>query len=144
MSTNRLSAKDIKREWHLIDAKNQILGRLSTQIAQVLMGKDKPFYVPYLEMGDNVVVINAAKILISGKKTQQKKYYHHSGYPGGFKVENLAQLLVRKPEEVILRAVKGMLPKNKLGQKMIKRLHLFSGPTHSFEKQLKGAIDARQ
>lgn len=137
MSTNSVSAKDIKREWHLIDAKNKILGRLSTDVAKLLTGKNKPSFVPYLDMGDNVVVINASKVKVTGKKETQKRYIRHSGYPGGFKEEKLEQLRERKPEEIITHAVKGMVPKTKLGRVMLKKLHVYPGSTHPFKKELK-------
>jgi len=127
MSTNVLSAKDIKREKHTIDASNQILGRLSTEVAKLLMGKHKPQFVPYLDTGDFVVVTNAFKIMVSGKKTTDKKYYRHSGYPGGLKTETFDKLIVRKPEFIIEHAVKGMLPKGKLGRAMFKKLTVYKG-----------------
>lgn len=127
MSTNVLSAKDIKRERHVVDASGQILGRLSTEVAKLLMGKHKPSYVPYLDAGDYVVVTNASKVKVSGKKTTQKKYVRHSGYPGGLKEETFDKLIVRKPEAVIEHAIKGMLPKNKLGRQMIKKLTVYAG-----------------
>lgn len=136
MSTNVVSAKDIKREWHLIDAKNQILGRVSTEVATILMGKKKSNYVPYLDMGDYVVVINAGKVKVTGKKEEEKKYYNHSGYPGGLRTETLASLRERRPEKIIEHAVWGMIPKGPLGRKMIKKLHVFAGSQHSFEKQV--------
>ncbi|MFH0937263.1 MAG: 50S ribosomal protein L13 [Candidatus Daviesbacteria bacterium] len=138
MGTNRVSAKEIKRDWHLIDAKNQILGRMATNIATLLMGKNKPNFVPYLDMGDNVVVINAAKVKVSGKKESQKEYVRHSGYPGGRKVEKIAEVRKSKPEQIITHAVAGMVPKNKLGRVMLKKLHVFEGAEHSFKNQLKG------
>lgn len=125
MSTNTLSAKDIKRDKHVIDASGQILGRLSTQVAKLLMGKHKPQYVPYLDTGDFVVVTNAAKVKVTGKKFNQKKYISHSGYPGGLKVETYDKLITRKPEAIIEHAVRGMLPKNKLGRAMIKKLKVY-------------------
>lgn len=137
MSTNVVSAKDIKRSWYLIDAKNEVLGRLATDAATILMGKKKPQYVPYLDMGDNVVVINAAKVKVTGRKEAEKKYVRHSGYPGGLKTETLAQLRERRPADIITHAVKGMLPKSKLGKGMIKKLHVFSGTDHPFKKQFK-------
>lgn len=137
MTTNKFSAKDIQRSWHLIDAKNQILGRVATEAAKLLMGKHKPQFVPYLDMGDNVVVINAAKVAVSGKKENQKKYTRYSGYPGGLKVEKLSSLRQRQPEKIIIHAVSGMLPKNKLGRKRLQKLHVFAGAKHPFEKQLK-------
>lgn len=136
MSTNVVSAKDIKRSWHQIDVKGKILGRVATDIAKILSGKNKPNYVPYLDQGDFVVVVNASQVRVSGKKPDQKVYFRHSGYPGGDKKENFNRLIQRKPDEVIRHAVKGMLPKNRLGDKMIKKLHIFSDDKHPFEKQL--------
>lgn len=127
MSTNILSAKDIKREAHVIDAEDQILGRLATTIATKLSGKDKPSYVPYLDCGDFVVVKNAAKIKVTGKKASQKRYVRHSGYSGGLKVEIFQDLIKRRPEAVIEHAVRGMLPKTKLGRVMIKKLKVYGG-----------------
>lgn len=138
MNTNKLSAKNITRSWHLVDVKDAILGRASSQIARILIGKNKPNYVTYLDMGDTVVVINAALVKVSGKKLEQKKYFRHSGYPGGLREEGLDELLLRKPEQVIIHAVKGMLPKNKLGPKMLKRLHVFAKAEHPFTKNLNG------
>lgn len=125
MSTNVLSIKDIKREKHVIDASGQILGRLATQVARFLQGKHKPNYVPYLDCGDFVIVTNASKIKVTGKKMQDKKYVRHSGYPGGLKEEPLEKLLVRRPEYVVEHAVWGMMPKGKLGRQMIKKLKVY-------------------
>ena len=119
MSTNVLSAKDIKREIHTIDADGKILGRLAATVARILMGKNKPQYVPYLDSGDFVVVTNAAKIKVTGKKAAQKKYVNHSGYPGGLRVETFDKLILRRPEKIIEHAIAGMLPKGKLGRKMV-------------------------
>lgn len=138
MSTNNLSAKSINRNWEVVDAKNQILGRLATEIATKLMGKNKPNFVTYLDNGDNVVVINASKVVITGKKEQQKKYVRHSGFPGGLKVEILKDVRADKPETMITHAVKGMLPKSKLGRQMIKKLHVFASSEHSFKDKIKG------
>lgn len=137
MSTNVFSAKDIKRGWHLVDARNQTLGRLATGVARVLMGKNKPNWVPYLDNGDFVVVTNAAEVKISGKKPAQKIYTRHSGYPGGLKQETFSDLQKRRPTEIIRHAVKGMLPKSKLGDKMIKKLYIYPASEHP-HKQLKG------
>ncbi|MBI2599858.1 50S ribosomal protein L13 [Candidatus Daviesbacteria bacterium] len=137
MSTNKLSAKNIKREWHLIDAKDKVLGRLATEVATILMGKKKPEYVPYLDTGDFVVVTNAAKVKLTGKKMQTKEYKRHSGYPGGLKVETFDKIIERKPEFVIEHAVAGMLPRTKLGREMIKKLKVFAGEDHTFQKQVK-------
>lgn len=136
MSTNILKLKDIRRSWHLVDAKDEILGRLATGIATKLSGKDKAYFVPYLDSGDYVVVTNAALVKITGKKNEQKKYVRHSGYPGGLKVETFSKLIERRPEQIIRHAVSGMLPKNRLGRKMIKKLHVFASSEHPFEKQL--------
>ncbi|MEX0887985.1 MAG: 50S ribosomal protein L13 [Patescibacteria group bacterium] len=115
----------ILRSWHLLDAENQILGRLSTQAARLLMGKDKPERVPYLDRGDYVVVINAAKVAVTGKKEVQKRYFRYSGYPSGLKSETLGALRKRRPTEIIRRAVLGMLPDNKLSRKMITRFFVY-------------------
>lgn len=126
MSTNVVSAKDIKRETHRIDASGKILGRLATEIATFLMGKKKANYIPYLDMGDFVVVTNASKVKLTGKKMQEKKYTRHSGYPGGLKVETFGKIIERRPQYVIEHAVKGMLPHNKLGRQMIKKLKVYA------------------
>lgn len=127
MSTNKLSAKNIKREKYVIDASGKILGRLATEVATILMGKKKPAYVPYLDTGDFVVVTNASKIKVTGKKMKDKIYTRHSGYPGGLKVETFDKMIARKPEYIIEHAVSGMLPHNRLGRKMIKKLKVFAG-----------------
>lgn len=126
MSTNVVSLKNIKREKHTIDASGKILGRLATEVATILMGKNKPNYVPYLDMGDYVVVTNAAKVKLTGKKKLAKKYIRHSGYPGGLKSETFDKMILRKPEYVIEHAVKGMLPRSRLGRQMIKKLKIFA------------------
>lgn len=126
MSTNKLSVKSIKRETHTIDASGKILGRLATEVATILMGKKKPQFVPYLDTGDFVVVTNAGKVRVTGKKTQDKIYVRHSGYPGGLKVESFEKMIVRKPEYIIEHAVKGMLPHSRLGREMIKKLKVFA------------------
>lgn len=127
MSTNVLSIKDIQRQTHTIDASGKILGRLATEVATLLMGKNKPHFVPYLDTGDFVIITNAAKIKVSGKKESQKVYVRHSGYPGGLKTETFDKLILRKPEYIIEHAVKGMLPHTKLGRKMIKKLKVHAG-----------------
>lgn len=136
MSTNVLKASHIKRSWHLVDVKGKVLGRIATEIAKKLSGKDKVNYVPYLDLGDFVVVINASGVKLTGKKAEQKNYMRHSGYPGGLTVESFSRLIVRRPDEVIRHAVKGMIPKNKLGSSMLKRLHVFASSAHPFAKQL--------
>ena len=125
--------KDIERKWHLIDAQNKILGRLSSEVAMHLMGKNKVLYTPYLDTGDFVVVINAQQVSLSGKKENQKKYYRHSGYPGGLYVKTAAQIKNQKPEELIKNAVIGMLPKTKLGKIMLKKLYIFPETSHPYK-----------
>ena len=118
------------KHWFIVNAKNKVLGRLATRIAIILMGKHKPTWQPYLDDGDNIIVINAAKVKLTGKKEKQKEYFRYSGYPGGLKVEVLEKLRVRKPVYIIEHAVKGMLPKNRLGAVMIKNLHVYAGDNH--------------
>ena len=130
--TNATKLNDIKRDWHLIDVKDLVLGRQATKIAQLLMGKSKAYFVRNLDCGDYVVVINAQQIAVSGKKETDKSYKRHSGYPGGFKSETLKELRERKPEDIIVHAVKGMLPDNRLRAQMLKRLFVFSGSEHRF------------
>ena len=135
MSTNVVSAKSIQRNWHLIDAKDQVLGRLSTVIANKLSGKLKTQFVPYLDMGDYVVVTNASAIKVSGRKAEQKKYFSHSGYPGGLRTQTYANMIADKPQEVIKHAIKGMLPNNKLRPKMLKKLFVFADANHPYKSK---------
>jgi large subunit ribosomal protein L13 len=136
MKTYSAKAADITHEWHLIDAADQTLGRLSTQIARLLMGKHKPMFTPSQDTGDYVVVINASKIRFTGNKAKQKLYYRHSGYPGGFKSISLEDLMKKDPARVIQHSVGGMLPHNRLGAVMRKRLRVFSDDKHTHEAQL--------
>jgi len=126
---------EIERAWRVVDAEGAILGRLATQIASTLRGKHKPTFAPHLDTGDAVVVINAAKIKVTGNKLKDKAYIRHSGYPGGFKSETLERLLERRPEEVIRRAVRGMLPQNRLGEQMARKLYIYAGPEHPHQAQ---------
>lgn len=128
---------EIKRDWHLINAKNEVLGRLSTGIAGFLMGKNKPYFVRHLDCGDFVVVINAKEIKVTGKKEKQKTYGHYSGYPGGLKIKTLAQVRQENPTRIIFEAVKGMLPHNKLGDRMITRLYLYADENHPYGDKFK-------
>ena len=137
MKTFSLKTADIKRQWHVFDAKGQTLGRIASQIAGLLMGKTKSGFSRHLDMGDQVVVINAGEVSVTGRKENQKEYYRHSGYPGGFKITSLAQLRQTHPDRIILHAVSGMLPKNKLHDRMLKHLHIFSGPEHPYKSQFK-------
>jgi large subunit ribosomal protein L13 len=135
MRTYSPSAKDITREWFVVDAEGQTLGRLATRIATVLRGKHKPTFTPHMDMGDHVIVINADKIVLSGAKAEQKLYYSHSGFPGGIKSVPFATMLHKQPTDVVEKAVKGMLPKNKLGRAMGKKLKVYAGATHPHAAQ---------
>ncbi|HNS02422.1 MAG TPA: 50S ribosomal protein L13 [Anaerolineae bacterium] len=135
MRTYSTKPEDIKREWFVIDATGMTLGRLATQIAAVLKGKHKPIYSPHMDTGDFVVVINAHKVRVTGRKLDQKFYYRHSGYPGGLKEISLRDQLDRHPDRVIRFAVRGMLPKNRLGRQMIKKLKVYATPGHPHEAQ---------
>lgn len=120
----------IERKWYVVDAAGQTLGRLASEVATVLRGKNKPTYTPHVDTGDYVIVVNAEKIKVTGKKMNQKVYYHHSDYVGGMKETTLAEMMDKKPERVIELAVKGMLPKGPLGREMYKKLHVYAGPDH--------------
>jgi len=126
---------EVEREWFVVDAQGQTLGRLATQIATLLRGKHKPIYTPHVDCGDHVIVVNADKINVTGQKLDQKIYYRHSGYPGGLKQVTLRRRLQTHPERVIESAVRGMLPKNRLGRKMFKKLKVYAGPNHPHEAQ---------
>ncbi len=130
MKTYHVRKEDVVRSWWVVDAQGKTLGRLASQIARVLMGKHKPYYQPDVDCGDFVIVLNADKVVVTGKKLEQKKYYFHSNYPGGLKERTLAWMLEHKPEEVIRLAVKRMLPKNRLGHRMLKRLKVYRGSEH--------------
>ena len=130
MKTKSFKIGEVDQKWHLIDAENKTLGRLSSRVSSILMGKNKSQYTPNNDLGDFVVIINAEKIKLTGNKESQKKYFRHSGYPGGLKSTNVQELRKDKPEQIILRAVKGMLPKNKLADKMISKLKVYKGPAH--------------
>jgi len=130
-----LKKEDVKRDWYIVDAAGKTLGRLATEIAKILMGKHKVTYTPHVDNGDFVIVINADKIHVTGKKLDKKIYYKHTGYFGHLKEETLRQKLQKKPEEVIYLAVRGMLPKNKLRKGMLKRLKVYAGPEHPYKAQ---------
>lgn len=135
MSTPFPSAKDIQRRWWTVDADGQILGRLATSVARLLMGKHKPIYTPFLDVGDHVVIINAEKIVLTGNKLDAKKYYRYSGYPGGLRETNARRLLEEHPERVLEFAVKGMLPKGSLGRDMYRKLRVYAGSEHPHTAQ---------
>lgn len=145
--TYSLKAGEIDKAWHVIDAEGQILGRLASRAATLLMGKHKPTYSPHLDMGDFVVVVNAARVRVTGKKREDKVYYRHSGYMGGLKETTLEEMLLKKPERVIELAVRGMLPRNKLGRRLLRHLKVYAGPDHphvaqvnASRKRLEGAV----
>ena len=135
MKTYSTKAKDIEREWLVIDAADRTLGSVATQAASLLSGKHKPIYAPYIDTGDYVVVVNAAKVTVTGKKAEQKIYYRYSGYPGGLKSQSFKELLSKNPSRVIELAVKGMLPHNRLGRAMFKKLRVYPGDKHPHQAQ---------
>ena len=137
MKTYSTKASDIKREWHVIDASDKVLGKLATQVAGLLMGKHKPIFSRHLDTGDFVVVINADKVRVTGNKARQKLYYRHSGYPGGLKSISLDKMMQTNPTRVIEHAVKGMLPHTRLGASMVKKLKVYVGDTHPHQAQTK-------
>jgi large subunit ribosomal protein L13 len=134
-STYMAKPAEIKRKWLLIDAEGKTLGRLASEIAALLRGKHKPTYTPHVDSGDHVVIINASKVVVSGNKAQDKLYYRYSGYPGGLRAVNFATLMEKKPTEAVYLAVKGMLPHNKLGRAMLKKLRVYAGPEHEHAAQ---------
>lgn len=137
LTKNTYTAKpaDIERRWYVVDAEGQVLGRLASTVAQVLRGKHKPIYTQHMDTGDHVIVVNAGKVVVTGGKEDQKKYRHHSGYPGSLKETLYADLMKKRPEQVITRAVRGMLPHNRLGRAMLGKLHVYVGPEHRNEAQ---------
>ena len=135
MKSYMASPSTIERKWYVVDATGYTLGRLSSEIAKVLRGKNKPQFTPHIDTGDYVIVINAEKIAVTGKKLEQKMYYHHSDYVGGMKETTLREMMAKKPEQVIELAVKGMLPKGPLGRTMIKKLHVYAGAEHAHQAQ---------
>lgn len=140
MKSFMASPSNIERKWYVVDAEGKTLGRLSSEVAKVLRGKNKPTFTPHIDTGDYVIVVNAAKIAVTGKKLDQKIYYHHSDYVGGMKETTLREMLAKKPEKVIELAVKGMLPKGPLGRQMITKLHVYAGPEHEQQAQKPEAL----
>jgi large subunit ribosomal protein L13 len=133
--------QDIQRDWYVVDAQGQTLGRLATRVASVLRGKHKPIYTPHVDCGDYVVIVNAEKIHTTGRRLTQKKYYRHSGYPGGLKEVTLRDQLQKFPNRVLEQAVRGMLPKNRLGRQMFKKLKVYAGPDHPHQAQQPKVLD---
>ncbi len=136
MKTYSTKAKDVERQWHVVDASGKTLGRLASRIASLLIGKHKAQYVPYLDTGDYVIVLNASKVRVTGNKAKQKIYYRHSGYPGGLKAVTLEKMLSTHPTRVIEHAVKGMLPPTRLGRAMFKKLKVYEGDSHPHQAQV--------
>lgn len=144
MKTYSTKASDIKREWHVIDASDRTLGRLATEIAQLLKGKHKPIYTRHLDTGDFVIVVNAGKVRVTGNKPKKKIYYRHSGYSGGLKEVTFEKLIEKHPTRIIEHAVRGMLPKNPLGREMFRKMKVYDGPTHPHGAQIKEASKAEE
>ena len=143
MKSFMASPATIERKWYVIDAQGQTLGRLSSEIAKILRGKNKPTFTPFIDTGDNVIVVNAEKIKVTGKKMDQKIYYKHSDYPGGMRETTLKEMLDKKPTDVITLAVKGMLPKGPLGRSMIEKLHVYAGAEHPHAAQKPEALEIK-
>ena len=135
------SPSTVERKWYVVDAEGKTLGRLASEVANVLRGKNKPIYTPHIDTGDYVIVVNAEKVKVTGKKLEQKIYYHHSEYVGGMKEATLREMMQKKPEFVITHAVKGMLPKGPLGRQMLKKLHVYAGPEHNHAAQKPETLD---
>ncbi len=135
MRTYSPKASEIQRDWHVIDAEGMVLGRLSTEVARLLRGKHKPTYTPHLDTGDHVIVVNAAKVVLTSDKGAKEMVHRHSGYPGGLRSQTYGTLLADKPEEAVRRAVRGMLPKNRLGRQQIRKLKVYAGPVHPHAAQ---------
>lgn len=136
MKSFMAKTNEVERKWYVIDAEDKVLGRLATEVATILSGKNKPIYTPNVDTGDYVIIINAEKIKLTGKKLEQKNYSYHTGHPGGLKQVPYKDLIESKPEKIIELAVKGMLPKSSLGRNMIKKLKVYSGPEHKHEAQM--------
>jgi large subunit ribosomal protein L13 len=141
MKSFMASPSTVERKWYVVDAEGKTLGRLASEVANVLRGKKKPIYTPHIDTGDYVIVVNAEKVVTTGKKLDQKKYYHHSEYVGGMKEATLKEMMQKKPEFVITHAVKGMLPKGPLGRQMLTKLHVYAGPEHNHAAQKPEVLD---
>lgn len=144
MRTYSPKASEITRKWYVIDAEDLVLGRLSTEAARILRGKHKPVYAPHLDMGDHVIIVNAEKVVLTAGKADKKMVYSHSGYPGGLKSRTFADAQARKPEEAVRRAIKGMLPKNRLGRQIANKLKVYSGPNHPHAAQQPQAFEIKK
>ena len=143
MRTYSPKPTDVQRAWHLVDAEGLVLGRLATDVATLLRGKHKPMYAPHIDTGDHVIVVNASKVLLTGNKLRQRQHYRHSGYPGGLKQVGYAKLMAEKPEVVVEKAVRGMLPRNRLGRAMLRKLKVYAGPEHPHSAQDPKTLDLK-
>ena len=141
MRTFSPKPQDIQRAWHVVDAEGLVLGRLATEVARVLRGKHKPIFAPHMDTGDFVIIVNADKVVLTKDKAEKKIVYRHSGYPGGLKEQRYTDFMAQKPEEVVRKAVRGMIPKNRLGRAMIKKLKVYAGPTHPHQAQTPVTLD---
>ena len=141
MRTYTPKASEITRAWHVVDAEGLVLGRVATEVARILRGKHKPTFAPHLDMGDHVVIVNAGKIVLTSGKAESKLVHRYSGYPGGLKTRTYADLMAKKPEDAVRRTVRGMLPKNRLGRQMIKKLKVYTGPTHPHAAQMPKTLE---
>ena len=141
MRTYSPKASEITRKWYVVDAEDLVLGRLSTEVARILRGKHKPTFAPHMDTGDHVIVINAEKVVLTSNKADQKLVYRHSGYPGGLKSQTFGEAQAAKPEETVRRAVRGMLPKNRLGRQMLTKLKVYAGPNHPHSAQMPEPLD---
>ena len=141
MRTFSPKPQDIQRAWHVVDAEGLVLGRLATEVARVLRGKHKPIFAPHVDTGDFVIIVNADKVVLTKDKAEKKIVYRHSGYPGGLKEQRYSDFMAQKPEEAVRKAVRGMLPKNRLGRAMLKKLKVYAGPTHPHQAQTPATLD---
>lgn len=141
MNTYMANAQTVERKWYVVDADGMVLGRLASQVANILRGKHKPIYTPHVDTGDHVIIVNADKVILTGKKLDQKFYYHHSGYVGGLKATKYRRLMDEKPEFAVRHAVVGMLPKGPLGRKMATKMHIFAGAEHTHAAQQPEALE---
>lgn len=135
MSTYTPKAGDVERAWHIVDAEGLVLGRLSTEVANILRGKHKPTYTPHMDMGDHVIIVNADKVVLTSGKAEKKLVHRHSGYPGGLRSETYAEKMARKPEQAVMDTIRGMIPKTRLGRAQISKLKVYAGPTHPHSAQ---------
>jgi large subunit ribosomal protein L13 len=143
MKTYQAKKEELEHQWYVVNAEGKVLGRLASELAKILRGKHKPAYTPHVDTGDFVVVVNAGKVSLTGKKMKDKIYYHHTGYPGGIKEMSAEKLLAKKPAEMIRMAVRGMLPKNSLGRQMLRKLKVYAGPNHPHEAQKPSALELK-